>query len=56
MSFSFAFKLFNTSFKRANKQNHIYKVNSDNKILSFVIKKAHCKCTFLNHVKEENGQ
>lgn len=56
MSFSFAFKLFNTSFKRANKQNHIYKVNSEDKILSFLIKKAHCKCTFLNHFKEENGQ
>ena len=44
------------SFKRARKQNYVYKVSSDNKILASLIKKACCTCTFLNHFRETNEQ
>ena len=40
------------SFKRASKQNCIYKLSSDDKILSSLIKKARRTCTFLNHFRE----
>ena len=41
-------------FKRANKWNCIYKLTSDDKILSLLIKKAPCSCTFVNHSREAN--
>ena len=34
----------------------IYKLSSDNKILSSLIKKAWCTCTFLNNFREANQQ
>ena len=34
----------------------IYKLSSDNKTLSSLIKKAWCTCTFLNHFREANEQ
>ena len=44
------------SYKIATKWNCIYELNSDNKILSSLIKKVWCKCTFLNHFREANEQ
>ena len=41
-------------FKRANKWICIYKLTSDDKILSLLIKKAPCSCTFVNHSREAN--
>ena len=32
----------------------IYKLSSDDKILSSLIKKAWCTCTFLNHFRDVN--
>ena len=42
--------------KRANKQNSIYKLSSDDKVSSSLIKKACCTCNFLNHFREANEQ
>ena len=33
-----------------------FKLSSDDKILSSLIKKACCTCTFLNHLREANEQ
>ena len=43
------------SKERASK-NCLYKLSSDDKILSLLIEKAWCTCTFLNHFKEANEQ
>ena len=40
----------------AKKYNCSYKLSRDNKILSSLIKKAWCTCTFLNHFREANEQ
>ena len=37
-------------------QNHIYKLSSDDKILSSLIKKTFLTCVFLNHFREANEQ
>ena len=37
-----------TSFKRDRKQNYIYELSSDNKILSSFVKKTCRTCTFVN--------
>ena len=42
--------------KKTNKYNCIYKLSSDDKILSSLIKKAWCSCPFLNHFREANEQ
>ena len=41
------------SYERVKKQNCIYKLSSDNKILSSLIIKAWCTCTFLNHFRKQ---
>ena len=43
-------------FKRASKQDCIYKLISNNKILSSLTTKTCHKCTFLNHFRESNKQ
>ena len=42
--------------KKTNKYNCIYRLSSDDKILSLLIKNAWCSCTFLNHFREANEQ
>ena len=37
-------------------ENYIYKLRSDDQILSTVTKKAWCTCNFLNHFREVNKQ
>ena len=44
------------SCKRLRKWNFIYKLSSDDRILSLLIKKAWCTSTFLNHFREANEQ
>ena len=51
--------LTHTSCKRERKQNFqncIYKLSDDDKILSSLVKKAWCTCTFLNDFREANEQ
>ena len=43
-------------FKSASKQNCIYKLSSDDKLLSSLITQTFRLCTFLNHSKETNEQ
>ena len=40
----------------SKKQNYIYKLSSDDKILLSLIKKAWYTCNFLNHFRESNQQ
>ena len=42
--------------KIAKKLSYIYKLSSDDKILSSLIQKGWCTSTFLNHFKEANEQ
>ena len=39
---------------KKKKNNCVYKLSSDDKLLSSSIKKAWCKCTFLNPFREAN--
>ena len=53
------FSNFNTLIyvvQNSKKKNYIYKLGSNNKILSSSIKKAWCTCTFRNHFREANEQ
>ena len=43
-------------FKRASKQNCIYKLSSDDKVLSSLITKTYRTRTFLNHFRKTNEQ
>ena len=42
--------------QKSEQVNCIYKLSSDGKILSPLIKKAWCTCTLLNHLKKVNQQ
>ena len=42
--------------QKSEKVKFIYKLSSDDKILSSLIKKAWCRCTFPNHFRDANEQ
>ena len=42
--------------EKRQRNDYIYKLSSEDKILSSLIKKAWCTCTFLNHFREVNEQ